>query len=69
MSMERSKAGTKKEVPMACHYLIKYNINNYIKAVFYKTWKNCNEIQLTKHKMEMNNQKIKNHSFFQRLTY
>ena len=30
--------------------------------VFYKKCKNNNEIQLTKNKMDLNNQKFKNHS-------
>ena len=28
--------------------------------LFYKIWKNCNEIQLTKNKMDMKNLKMKN---------
>ena len=30
-------------------------------VVFYKFWKKLNEIQLTKHKMDLNNQKMRNH--------
>ena len=29
--------------------------------LFYKIWKNYNEIQLTKNKMDLNNRKMKNH--------
>ena len=28
--------------------------------IFYKTWKKCNEIQLTKNKMDLNKLKMKN---------
>ena len=34
----------KKEVPQAYHYLIKYNNNKHNIGVFYKIWKNNNEI-------------------------
>ena len=30
-------------------------------VVFYKIWKNCNEIQLTKNKIDLKNRKMKNH--------
>ena len=30
-------------------------------VIFYKKWKKYNEIQLTNNKMDLNNQKIKNH--------
>ena len=30
-------------------------------VLFYKKYKNSNEIQLTKYKIDLNNQKIKNH--------
>ena len=29
-------------------------------AIFYKTWKKCNELQLTKNKMDLNKSKMKN---------
>ena len=46
--MERSTADTKKEVPAAYHYLIKIQYKQHNMVLFYKIWKNCNEIQLTK---------------------
>ena len=53
--MERSKTGTKKkEVPTAYHSLPNQNsiqINKIV--IFYKKWKNYNEIQLTKNKMDL----------------
>ena len=30
-------------------------------VIFYKRWKKYNDIQLTKNKMDLNNQKMKNH--------
>ena len=30
-------------------------------VIFYKKWKKYNEIQLTKNKMDLNNQKMTNH--------
>ena len=30
-------------------------------VIFYKKWKKCNEIQLTKDKMDLNNRKMTNH--------
>ena len=30
-------------------------------VIFYNKWKKNNEIQLTKNKMDLNNQKMKNH--------
>ena len=29
-------------------------------VIFYTTWKNCDEIQLTKNKMDLNKSKMKN---------
>ena len=37
-------------------------------VVLYKIWKKCNEIKLTKYKMDLNNRKIKNHPPSHRLT-
>ena len=40
----------------------KYNNNNeHNLLVFYKIWKKFKKIQLTKNKMDLNNQKMKNH--------
>ena len=36
------------------------NINKHKMVIFYKTWKKCNEIQLTKNKMDLNKSKMKN---------
>ena len=30
-------------------------------VIFYKTWKKCHEIQLTKNKMDLNKSKMKKH--------
>ena len=61
--MERSKAVTKKEVPTAYRILIKIQKNNeHNMVIFYKKWKKCNEIHLTKNKMDLNNRITKNHS-------
>ena len=40
---------------------IQYNTNKQNKVIFYKKWQKCNEIQLTKNKMNLNNLKMKNH--------
>ena len=64
MGMERSKACTKKSPN--CQSLQNKNIIIIINiiwyVVFYKILKTYNEIQLTKNKMDQNNQKIKNNS-------
>ena len=39
----------------------KNNINKHNIALFYKIWKNYNEIQLTKNKIDWNNRKMLNH--------
>ena len=57
--MERSKAGTQKIIPDG---LLHPNRNTIITTiinilVFYKIWKKYYEIQLTKTKMNFNNQK------------
>ena len=71
LRQEKSEYGKKwsgherKEVLKAYQYLLKYNHNkHYIiyMIVFYKIWKNYNEIQLTKNKLHLNNRKMKNHS-------
>ena len=59
--MERSKASTKKKSQRPIIKLSKYNNNKRNIVVFYKKWKEYNEIQLTKYKMDLNNPKIKNH--------
>ena len=41
--------------------LSEYNNNKHNIVIFYKKWKKLNKIQLTKNKMDLNNQKIKNH--------
>ena len=41
--------------------LSKYNNNKQNMVRFYKKWKNYNEIQLTKNKMDLNIQKMTNH--------
>ena len=56
VSMERSKAGTKKKKsrrPITSYS--KYNNNKHNIVVFYKIWIEYNEIQLTKNKMDLNN--------------
>ena len=59
--MERSKAGTKeKEYQRPITSSSKYNNNKHNMVIFYKTWKKCHEIQLTKNKMDLNKSKIKN---------
>ena len=58
--MERSKAGTKiKRSPDGLVHVMKNNKQNIV--VFYKIWKKCNGIQLTKNKMDLNNRKMTNH--------
>ena len=42
------------------HYPCGDNINKHNMLIFYKTWKKCNEIQLTKNKMDLNKLKMKN---------
>ena len=36
------------------------NNNKHNMVIFYKTWKKCNKIQLTKNKMDLNKSKMKN---------
>ena len=59
--MEKSTAGTNKTSPDGLSHNNRNTIiiNNLVK--FYKKWKNNNEIQLTKNKMDLNNQKMTNH--------
>ena len=59
--MEKSKAGTKKDVPGLSHLNQNTIIINIIWLYFIKKWKKYNEIQLTKNKMELNNLKMTNH--------
>ena len=47
VSMEISKKGMKEKKS-------KYNNNKHNRLIFYKKGKNCNEIQLTKNKMDLN---------------
>ena len=61
VSMERSKVGTKKEVPPAYHILTKYNNNKHNIVAFHKIWKKYDEVQLIKNKMVLNIQKTINH--------
>ena len=63
MSEERNKAGMRERSPngQTMHNKIQYNNNKHIFLVFYKIWKKFNEIQLTKNKIDLKNQKMKNH--------
>ena len=38
------------------------NINEHNMVIFYKTWKKCHEIELTKNKMDLNKSKMKKHN-------
>ena len=51
----------KKEIPTAYHYIFPINNNKHNKVIFNKKLKKYNEIQLTKNKMDLNNQKMKDH--------
>ena len=54
VNIERSNAGTKKISRQSITTQSKHN-NNKHNILFYKIFKNYNEIQLTKHKMDLNN--------------
>ena len=47
------RARKKKEVLTAETILIEYNNNKHALLVFYNRWNQYNEIQLTKHKMDL----------------
>ena len=58
MSIERSKAREREKKsrrPITTES--KYNNNKDNMVVFYKIWKEYNEIELTKNKMDLNNKK------------
>ena len=54
---ERTWKKKKSRQSIATHS--KYNNNENNTIVFHKKWKNYNEIQLTKNKMDLNNRKMK----------
>ena len=60
--MEKNKAGTKKKKsrrPITSWP--NYSNNKQNMVIFYKKWEKYNEIQLTKHKMDLNIRKMTNH--------
>ena len=59
--MERSKAGREKKSRRPITFYSNYSNNKHNIVVFYKIWKKYNEIQLTKNKIALNNQKMTNH--------
>ena len=62
VSMEKSKAGTKKmkyQPPITT--LSKYNINKHNMVVFCRKWKKYNVNKVTKNRMDLNNRKMKNY--------
>ena len=63
-SFVRERRNPAKNTVRACKKRNKYNYNKHNMLELYKRWKTHNEIKLTKNKMALNDQNMKNHPPF-----